>query len=56
MFFISSFLAWVGLEGLTATNLYQNPTVTERCVLNTKYPAISQQTLLLLLLRPQMHI
>ena len=50
MFSISSFLEWVGLEGHTAINIYQNPTVTERSVLNTKYQAISLQTLVILFL------
>ena len=53
MFFISSFLERVGLQGHFATNLYQNLTVIGRSVQNRKYQALSQQTLLLLLLRPQ---
>ena len=44
MFFISSFLEQVGLEGHIATNLYQNLTVIERSVDNKNYQALSQQT------------
>ena len=36
MFFISSFLERVGLQGHFATKLYQNLTVIERSVLNKK--------------------
>ena len=56
MLFISSFLERVVLEGHTATNLYQNPTVMEKSVENTNYQAIFQQILLLLLLSPQINI
>ena len=56
MFFISSFLERVGLQGHFATNLYQNLTVIGRSVQNKKYQALSQLTLLLLLLRPQTNI
>ena len=40
-------LGWVGLGGHFATNLYQNQSVMERSVLNTKYQTLSQQSLLL---------
>ena len=57
MFFLFIFLERVGLEGHFATNSYQNLTVIERSVINTKYQALSQQTLLLLLLLcPQINI
>ena len=45
-------LEWVGLQGHFATKLYQNLTVIERSLLNAKYQALSQHTLLLLLLSP----
>ena len=56
MFFISSFLERVSLEGHIATNLYQNLTVIERSVPNKKYQALFQQTLLILFLRPRTNI
>ena len=46
----------VGLQGHFATNLYKNMTVIGRSVLNKNYQALSQQTLLLLLLCPQTNI
>ena len=49
-------LGWVGLEGHTATNLHQNLSVIERSVVNTKYQAISPQTLLFLLLRREIDV
>ena len=59
MFFISSFLERVGLQGHFATKLYQNLTVIERSVLsvlNKKYQTLFQQTFLLLLLSSQIDI
>ena len=49
-------LEWVDLVGHFATNLYQNLTVIERIEENTKYQTSSQQTLLFLLLCPQINI
>ena len=56
MFFIPSFLEQVSLEGHFATNFYQNLTVIEKSVQNKKYQTLSQQTLLLSLLRPRTNI
>ena len=42
MFFISNLLERVCLEGHTATSLYQNPTVIESSVVNTKYQEMSR--------------
>ena len=49
-------LEWVGLQGHFSTKLYQNLTVTERSVVNTKYQLLSQETMLLLLLSPQIDL
>ena len=47
---------WVGLECHTAINLYQNLTIIERAVVNTKYQARDEQTSLQSLLLPQINI